>query len=203
MIDWEMIRMTSGQRFKEATISFFGYAGAGIAYVIVASIILGLIATAFEFEGGLASIADLTNSIATLDPLGIAIGLIIFIVLGVLIWIFGIIGVMIRKAIGVKDNTKVSFDKRPAVLAFFMAGVVAVAIFAILQVMLVGLLADETFDATNIMSLLDAIVTVNPVSFLGALFGLAIIGFLVVKIASIEKGLGDKLPDPLKFGESG
>ncbi len=194
--------MTSGQRAKGAVVSFFGYAGTGIAYVIVASIILGLIATAVEFEGGLASIADLTNSIATLDPLGIAIGLIIFIVLGVLIWVFGILGVMIRKSIGVDEKSKISFDKRPAILAFFMAGIVAVAVIAILQVMLVGLLADPDFDPSNVMTLLDAIVTANPVSFLGALFGLAIIGFLVIKIAGIEKGLGDKLPDPLKFGES-
>ncbi len=194
--------MTTVQRFKEATISFFGYAGTGVAYVIVAGLVLGLIAEAFTFEGGLASIAELTNAIATLDPLGIAIGLIVFIVLGVLIWVFGIIGIAIRKAIGVDQKETVKFDKRPAILAFFMAGIVAVAIMAILQVMLVGLLQDDTFDTTNIMTLLDAIVAVNPVGFLGALFGLAIIGFLVIKIAGIERSLGDKLPDPLKFGES-
>jgi len=192
-----------GKIAKKATLSFFGYAGTGIAYVFVAGLILSLIAVAFDFSGGLLSITDLTSAFVNLDPLGIAIGLIVFIVLGVLIWVFGIIGIAIRRAIGVDQKVTVKFDKRPAILAFFMAGIVAVIIFAGLQAMLVGITQDETVDLTNVMTLFDAILTASPLTFLGALVGLAVIGFLVIKIAGVEKGLGEKLPDPLKFGDSG
>lgn len=195
--------MVDGKRLKMATLSFFGYAGTGIAYVFVAGLILTLLALAFELDGGLASITELSTAFVELDPLGIAIGLLVFIILGVLIWVFGIIGIAVRRSIGVKQDETVKFSKRPAILAFFMAGIVAVIIFAGLQAMLVGITQDPTVDLTNIMTLLEAVIGFEPVTIVGALVGLAIIGFLVIKIAGVEKGLGEKLPDPLKFGDSG
>lgn len=185
--------------------SFFGFAFAGIAFVFVSGLILTMLAMALDTsgEGGLASITELTSAFVNLEPLGIIIGLIAFIILGFLIWVFGIIGVAIRKAMGVKDDTKVSFDKRPAILAFFVAGVIAVVVFAGLSAILQGITQDDTVDLTNIGTLFDAVTEGNPLLFIGVLIGLAILGFLVIKIASIEKPrLTDDAPESLQAGSS-
>jgi len=191
-----MADLKLGMRVK----SFFGYAFAGIAFVFVSGLILTMLARAFDLsgEGGLASITALTTAFVNLEPLGIIIGFIAFLILGFLIWVFGIIGVAIRKAIGVPDDTKVSFDKRPAIIAFFVAGVIAVVVFAGLSAILQGIVQDDTVDLTNIATLFDAVAEGNPLLFVGVLVGLAILGFLVIKIASIEKPvLTDKAPDSI------
>jgi hypothetical protein len=185
--------------------SFFGYAFAGIAFVFVSGLILTLLAMAFDVsgEGGLASITALTSAFVNLEPLGIIIGFIAFLILGFLIWIFGIIGVAVRKAIGVKDQTKVSFDKRPAILAFFLAGIIAVVVFAGLSAILQGIVQDDTVDLTNIGTLFDAVEQGNPLLFVGVVAGLSVLGFLVIKIASIEKTrLTDNAPESLQAGSS-
>jgi len=186
--------------------SFFGYAIAGIAFVFVSGLFLTMLAMALDTsgEGGLSSITNLTSAFVNLEPIGIIIGLFAFLVLGFLIWVFGIIGVAIRNAIGVKDDKpNLKFGKRPALLAFFIAGVIAVIIFAGLSAILNGITQDPTLDLTNIMTLFDAIVTFNPLLIVGALVGLAIIGFLVIKIAEIEKPVvTEGLPDPLQAGSS-
>ena len=108
--------------------SFFGYALAGIAFVFVSGLFLTMLAMALQTEGqgGLASITNLTSAFVNLEPIGIIIGLFAFLVLGVLIWVFGIIGVAIRNFLGVKDKKpKLRFGNRPAILAFFVAGVIA------------------------------------------------------------------------------
>ena len=186
--------------------SFFGYALAGIAFVFVSGLFLTMLAMALQTEGqgGLASITNLTSAFVNLEPIGIIIGLFAFLVLGVLIWVFGIIGVAIRNFLGVKDKKpKLRFGNRPAILAFFVAGVIAVIIFAGLSAILNGITQDPTLDLTNIMTLFDAIATFNPLLIVGALVGLAIIGFLVIKIAEIEKPIvSDALPETLQAGSS-
>lgn len=202
--------MTTDLKLKQRTLSFFGYAGAGVLYVIVATIILSGLAMALTFidpnsstdEQGLVTITSLTSAFVNLDFAGIVIGLISFIVLGALVWIFGVVGVMIRRALGSKED-QIKFDKRPAILAFFLAGIIAVVIFATLQAILVGITQDDTVNLTDVMSLFDAIVEQNPMLFIGVLFGMAIVGFLVIKIAKVERKFGDDvLPDKLKFGQS-
>jgi len=196
-----MADLKLGMRIK----SFFGYAFAGIAFVFVSGLILTMLAMAFDLsgEGGLASITALTTAFVNLEPLGIIIGFIAFLILGFLIWVFGIIGVTVKKAIGVKDQTKVSFDKRPAILAFFVAGIIAVVVFAGLSAILQGITQDDTVDLTNIATLFDAVAEGNPLLFIGVLVGLAILGFLVIKIASIEKTrLTDDAPERLQAGSS-
>jgi len=184
--------------------SFFGYALAGIAFVFVSGLFLTLLAMMLDTtgEGGLSSITNLTSAFVNLEPIGIIIGLFAFLVLGVLIWIFGIIGVAIRNFIGVKDKKpKLRFGNRPAILAFFVAGVIAVIIFAGLSAILTGITQDPTIDLTSIMTLFDAIATFNPLLIVGTIVGLAIIGFLVIKIAEIEKPvISDSLPDTLQAG---
>jgi uncharacterized membrane protein len=182
--------------------SFFGFAIAGIAFVFVSGLFLTMLAMALQTEtseGGLTSITNLTSAFVNLEPLGIIIGLIAFVVLGFLVWVFGIIGVAIRKAIGVDENRpNLTFGKRPALLGFFLAGVITVVIFAGLSAVLNGITQDPTLDLTNIMTLFDAVVTFNPLLIVGALIGLAIIGFLIIKIAEIEKPiLTDKAPDSI------
>ena len=127
-----------------------------------------------------------------LEPIGIFFGIFLFIVIGFLVWVFGIIGVQLRRAIGVKQDEKVSFGKRPAILAFFIAGVITVIIFAGLGAILNGL-TEEMVDLTSINTLFDAIATGNPLLFVGVIVGLAIVGFLVIKIAEIEKTTGEKV----------
>jgi len=195
-------------RLQDSVKGFFTYAFAGLLFVFVSGLVLLGLAMAFQVEAdgasgtlGLATITELVNSIVNLEPIGIIIGLIFFIVLGALIWIFGIIGVKIRKMVGLKEDEKASFDKRPAILGFFLVGIVAVIIFAGLSAIVSGV-TDDTVDITNAMTLFDAIAQGNPMTFLGALVGLALIGFLVVKIAKVEKTTSDKLPDKLSFGES-
>ena len=185
-------------------MSFFGFAFAGIAFVVVAGIVLTMLSMAFGIgTTGLATITELTSAFVNLEPLGIIIGLVAFLVLGFLIWIFGIVGIKIRRAIGVKQDETVKFSKRPAILAFFVAGVVAVIIFAGLSAILNGITQDPTLDLTDIMTLFDAITTGDVLLFLGALVGLAVIGFLVIKIAEIEKPVvSDNLPNPLQAGSS-
>ena len=189
--------MAGGLKLKQRTVSFFGYAGAGIAYVIVAGLVLtGLSMIAgIQSEGGLITITELTSAFVNLEPLGIIIGLVSFIILGALIWVFGIIGVKIRRAVGA-DDEEIKFSKRPFILAFFLAGVIAVVVFATLSAILDGITQDATIDLTNVASLFDAVATGNPMLFIGVLVGLAIIGFLVIKIARVERKLGETfVPD--------
>lgn len=193
--------MANGLKLKMRTVSFFGYAGAGIAYVIVAGLILtGLSMIAgIQSEGGLITITELTSAFVNLEPIGIIIGLVSFIILGALIWVFGIIGVKIRRALGTKDE-EIKFSKRPFILAFFMAGVIAVIVFASLSAILDGITQDTTVDLTNVASLFDAVSTGNPMLFIGVVIGLAIIGFLVIKIAKVERKLGETfVPDKAQF----
>jgi len=191
-------------KLRMRIMSFFGFAFAGIAFVVVAGIVLTMLSMAFGIgTTGLATITELTSAFVNLEPLGIIIGLVAFLVLGFLIWIFGIVGIKIRRAIGVKQDETVKFSKRPAILAFFVAGVVAVIIFAGLSAILNGITQDPTIDLTDIMTLFDAITTGDVLLFLGALVGLAVIGFLVIKIAEIEKPVvSDALPDTLQAGSS-
>lgn len=191
-------------KLRMRIMSFFGFAFAGIAFVVVAGIVLTMLSMAFGIgTTGLATITELTSAFVNLEPLGIIIGLVAFLVLGFLIWIFGIVGIKIRRAIGVKQDETVKFSKRPAILAFFVAGVVAVIIFAGLSAILNGITQDPTLDLTDIMTLFDAITTGDVLLFLGALVGLAVIGFLVIKIAEIEKPVvSDNLPNPLQAGSS-
>jgi len=193
-------------------MSFFGFAGAGILFVIASAIVLSILAmfilvvdpSAVQ-ETGLTSVAQLAKAFVNLQPIGIAFGLIGFIVIGFLVWVFGIVGVKLRRAIGVKQDEKVSFGKRPAILAFFIAGVVAVIIFAGLGAIL-NELTEEMVDLTSVNTLFDAVATGNPLLFLLALVGLAVVGFIVIKIAEIEKTTGEKVlpkkPVDFRFGES-
>ena len=193
--------MANGLKLKQRTVSFFGYAGAGIAYVIVAGLVLtGLSMIAgIQSEGGLITITELTSAFVNLEPLGIIIGLVSFIILGALIWVFGIIGVKIRRALGT-DDEEIKFSKRPFILAFFLAGVIAVIVFASLSAILDGITQDTTVDLTNVASLFDAVTTGNPMLFIGVVIGLAIIGFLVIKIAKVERKLGETfVPDKAQF----
>jgi len=189
-------------------MSFFGFAGAGILFVVALSVVLATLSMFVPItdpetgEVGIFSITQLAQSFVMLEPIGIIFGIFLFLIIGFLVWVFGIIGVKLRRAIGVKQDEKVSFGKRPAILAFFIAGVITVIIFAGLGAILNGL-TEEMVDLTDINTLFDAIATGNPLLFLGAIIGLAIVGFLVIKIAEIEKTTGEKvLPKDFRVGES-
>lgn len=189
--------------WKQRAISFFGYTLSGIFFVGASGLILGLLAFAFTFGGRgtyqLTTITELTTAFVNLEPVGIIIGLIAFFVLGLLVWLFGIIGVELRKRLGIKDG-EIKFAKRPFLLAFVVSGVVTVVIFAGLQAILVGITQDPNVDLTSIVSLFDAIATGNPMLFAGTFVGLTIIGFLVIAIAKQERSLGEKvLPKEVQY----
>ena len=196
-------------KLRMRVMSFFGFAGAGILFVIASAVVLGVLAMIVLLvdpsatqETGLVSIGQLTQAFVQLKPIGIAFGVIGFLVIGFLVWVFGIVGVKLRRAIGVDQDEKVSFGKRPAILAFFIAGVITVIIFAGLGAIL-NELTEEMVDLTSIETLFDAVATGNPLLFLGAIVGLAIVGFLVIRIAEIEKTTGEKiLPKGAQFGSS-
>ena len=189
-------------------MSFFGFAGAGILFVVALSIVLAMLGALVPIvdpesgQVGIFSITQLAQSFVMLEPIGIVFGILLFLIIGFLVWVFGIIGVKLRRAIGVKQDEKVSFGKRPAILAFFIAGVITVIIFAGLGAILNGL-TEEMIDLTDINTLFDAVATGDPLLFLGAIIGLALVGFLVIKIAEIEKTTGEKvLPKDFRVGES-
>ena len=190
-------------------VSFFGYAGAGILFVIALSVVLAILAMFVQIvdpsatqEGTIFSITQLAESFVMLQPAGIIFGIFLFLIIGFVVWIFGIVGVKLRRAIGVKQDEKVSFAKRPAILAFFIAGIITVIIFAGLGAILNGL-TEEMIDLTSINTLFDAVATGDPLLFLGVIIGLAIVGFLVIKIAEIEKTTGEAvLPKDFRVGES-
>lgn len=189
--------------WQQRATSFFGYTLSGIFFVVASGLILGLLALALRFgDNGtfqLTTITQLTRAFVTGEPLGIVIGLIAFLVLGLLVWLFGILGVEIRKKLGLKDG-EIRFDKRPFILAFVISGVVTVVIFAGLQAILVGITNDPKVDLTSINTLFDAIATGNPMLFAGTIVGLTIIGFLVGAIAKQERPLGEKvLPKEVKI----
>jgi len=185
-------------KLRMRAMSFIGFAGAGLLFVIALSVVLlvlGMIVPVVDPETGqvgILSITQLAQSFVMLEPIGIFFGIFLFIVIGFLVWVFGIIGVQLRRAIGVKQDEKVSFGKRPAILAFFIAGVITVIIFAGLGAILNGL-TEEMVDLTSINTLFDAVATGNPILFVGVIVGLAIVGFLVIKIAEIEKTTGEKV----------
>ncbi len=195
-------------KLRMRVMSFFGFAGAGILFVVALSVVLAMLSMFVPItdpetgEVGIFSITQLAQSFVNLEPIGIIFGIFLFLIIGFLVWVFGIIGVKLRRAIGVKQDEKVSFGKRPAILAFFIAGVITVIVFAGLGAILNGL-TEEMVDLTDINTLFDAIATGNPLLFLGAIIGLAIVGFLVIKIAEIEKTTGETvLPKGFRVGES-
>lgn len=198
-------------KLRMRVVSFFGYAGAGILFVIALSLVLGISAMFVQIidptatqEASIVSITTLAQSFVNLEPAGIIFGIFLFLIIGFIVWVFGVIGVMIRKAIGLKDDEKVSFGKRPAILAFFIAGIITVIIFAGLGAILNGL-TEEMVDLTSINTLFDAVATGDPLLFVAVIIGLAIVGFLVINIAKIEKPTGEKIlgkGSPLSFGES-
>jgi hypothetical protein len=190
--------------WKQKAVSFIGYTLSGILFVGVSGVVLGIFASALRFQDGqsafaLTTITQMTTAFVNLEPLGIIIGLGSFFLLGLLIWLFGILGVEIRKKLGTKDG-EIKFDKRPFILAFVIAGVITVVVFAGLQAILVGITNDPTVDLTSVTTLYDAIATGNPLLFTGAFIGLTIIGFLVIAIAKVERKVGEEvLPKEIQY----
>lgn len=174
--------------------SLIGYLGTGIAYVFVAGLVLGAIAGAINIDpnGGLMAFGQ---SFANFDILGIIFGVISFIVLGFLVWVFAIIGIKIRKAVGNKE-TEISFSKRPFVMALFATGVVTAVIFYGFNQLLAGISPDANLADVN--TLLGAITTFNPMLLVGAILGLSIVGYLIIKIGRAIPRIGDALPDKLQ-----
>jgi len=191
-------------KWKEKAVSFVGYTLSGIFFVVVSGLVLGLFASAIRFQDGqstfaLTTITEMTTAFVNMEPLGIIFGLGSFFLIGLLIWLFGILGVELRKRLGTKDG-EIKFAKRPFLLAFVIGGVVTVIIFAGLQAVLVGITQDPSVDLTSITTLFDAIATGDPMLFAGAFVGLTIIGFLVIKIAKVERKIGeDVLPEQIQY----
>lgn len=190
--------------WQKKAVSFVGYTLSGIFFVVVSGLVLGLFASALRFQDGqspfaLTTITEMTRAFVNAEPLGIIVGLGSFFLLGLLIWLFGMLGVELRKRLGIKDG-EIKFANRPFLLAFVIGGVVTVIIFAGLQALLVGITQDPNVDLTNITTLFDAIATGNPMLFAGAFVGLTIIGFLVIRIAKVERKIGEEiLPEQVKY----
>lgn len=171
--------------------SFFGYAGAGIAYAVVAGIILGIIGNSLQID----VTGDWTifgTAIAQQNIVGIVVGLITWGILGGLTIVFGIIGVKIRRMVGSKEN-EIHFAKRPAVLAIIAVGFVTAGIFTLLNQLLGSAFPDA--DVTDPMTLLSAVAEVNVGFIVASLVGLAIVGYLIIRIAKATPIISDNLPE--------
>ena len=174
--------------------SVLGYTGAGIAYVFVAGLILGLIANSVGIDT-MIGLQAFGQSFANFDVLGIVLGIISFLILGFLVWVFAIVGIKIRRALGSKEQ-EISFSKRPFILALFLTGIVTAVVFYGLNEILAGLSPDA--NLTDVSTLLSAITTFNPMLLIGTILGLAVVGYLVIKIGRYIPKIGDYVPDPLK-----
>jgi len=174
------------------TKSFLGYALGGLLFFAIAGAVTGAYAGAVGFESTNA-IAEFTNKIVTLDPMGILFGLGLFVILGALAMGFAIVTVKIRSSVFHDDNTKIKFVKKRFLLP--LAGV-GIATFILLSV--VGQIAqgiEPTADLTNPMTLLDLLLQFNIGGVIGSLVLFALTGFALVWVAKREpaiEGLADK-----------
>lgn len=175
--------------------SILGYTVAGIAYVFVAGLILGFLADSVGVNtmGGLEAFG---TSFASFDILGIILGLVSFIILGLLVWIFAIVGIKIRKAMGNKE-TELNFKNRPFILALFITGIVTAVVFYGANQVLAGI--SPNADLTNVNTLLNAIVEFNPMLLVGAIAGLAVVGYLIIKIGRYAINFNSKIPKHVQY----
>lgn len=81
-------------------------------------------------------------------------------------------------------------------MALFATGVVTAVIFYGLNQLLAGLSPDANLADVN--TLLGAITTFNPMLLIGAILGLAVVGFLIIKIGRAIPKIGGNLPSKLQ-----
>lgn len=164
--------------------SFAGYFLVGLLYIASASILFTILGNALgvSFDNDLGKLA---NAVGTLQPVPIILGIVGFIILGVLVWIFGVLSVKVRNIVtGEHDSAK--FGNKPFIVTLFATGIVTSVIFFAFSQLLTGLA--QNVNVLKIDSLFTALVAMNPAFILATIAGFAVIGYLVTKISqNIDK----------------
>lgn len=166
----------------------------GVLYVIVAGTLFGILGNVLgnTFSNDLSALA---NAFATMQPLPIVFGIIGFIILGSLVYVFGMINIKIHNLLG--ENQSFKFGKRPFFVTLFAVGIVTSVIFYAFSQLLNGFVA-KNVDVLQIDSLVSAIMTFNPMFIVLTVIGFAGLGYLISKISQNVKVIDDKLPDTTK-----
>ncbi len=170
---------------------FVGYAIAGIVFGLIAVGIMNLLAGVFSISFG----TDLTNVFAMLfnlaQPIGIVFALVNLLVIGALVWIFGMIGAYLKsKVVG----EKAEITKRPHLVSFIVLGVITVGIIGLFNQAIAGVSADASL--TDINTLLGAS---GVFAIIASFFAYTVLGFIVIWLGS--KGVKiseDKSPEFMK-----
>lgn len=165
----------------------------GLSYVIVAGITFGVITNAIgiQFQSDLAS---LINAFTEPNGMGIAIGLLFFVILGFYVWLFAKVGIWFRRLLGEKEQIKIG--KRPFVATMFATGILASFIFLGIGQILSGI--NPNADITNVNTLWDAIIQMNVGLILVVFIGFAIIGWAITKIGRAIPSVDKHVPDSVK-----
>lgn len=167
------------------------YTAIGIIFGVVAVGIMNLIAGIFSITFGtdLANVFSMLFNIA--EPLGILFAIINVIVIGVLVWIFGMIGAYIKAKV---MSEKAVITKRPHVFSFLLLGIVTIVVIGAYNSVLVGISPEA--DLTDINTLFGE---QGIVAMIGSILAYSGLGFVVVLLGSKGVKLAeDKTPDKLQ-----
>lgn len=167
-----------------------GYFLTGLIYVIATSAIFGVIGNSIGIQPN----TDLKALFSISNPFGIILGVISFMILGALVWVFAWIGVEIRNHIEGKKDVKLGH--RPYLMTLAVVGIITTVVFYALGQVLSGI--SPNVDLSNVNTLLSAIMTFNPLFIVMSFFAISTIGYLVARLAKGIPVIDREVPKELK-----
>ena len=170
-----------------------GYFGTGILFVIATSAIFGILGNSIGIQLT-TDIKAWANAFATLNPVGMGVGVIAFLILGALVWLFAWIGVEITNHITGREDVKLGH--RPYLFTLAVVGIITTVVLYALGQVLSGI--SPNVDLSNINTLLSAVMTFNPLFIVMSFFALSAIGYLVARLAKGIPTIDKEVPKTLK-----
>lgn len=167
------------------------YAITGIVFGLIASGIMSMLADYFSlsFNSDLSNVFGMLFNIA--EPLGIVFAVVNLIVIGALVWIFGMIGQQLKKKI---TGGSVEMTKRPHLFSFVLLGIITIGVITLFNSATAGVSPDASLTSINTLMGASGILPM-----IGSIIAFSALGFIVVLLGS--KGVKiaeDKTPDQLK-----
>ena len=180
--------------YEKSGKKLVGYFITGLLFIIATSFIFGMIASNIGIQLD-TDIQKWANSFSTLNPVGIFVGFVAFMILGALVWLFAYLGTEITNHLE-GDKTKVKLGHRPYLFTMAVTGIVTVIVLYGLGQVLSGI--SPNVDLSNTNTLLSAITTLNPMFIIGSFFAISIIGYLVARLAKGIPTIDKQVPHQLK-----
>lgn len=167
------------------------YAITGIVFGLLASNIMNMLAGFFSisFSSDLSNVFGMLFNIA--EPLGIVFAIVNLLVIGALVWIFGMIGQFLKKKI---TGSSEKMTKRPHLFSFVLLGIITIGVITLFNSATSGVSPDASL--TDINTLMGAS---GIVPMIGSIIAFSALGFIVVLLGSKGVALAENhTPDQLK-----